>query len=262
MTTSATPGQLARSLFDAVFHRFDAEAAAQLLDPDYIQHNPTIPTGAAPLLGLLPALEESGISATTHRMIAEGDLVVLHNTYNNAQLLGGETMVAFDVLRADGDKLVEHWDSLQAPPAQTASGRSMTDGPTEPTDHHKTADNKALVQSFIDEVFLGGAVEKAGEFIVAEPGAYHQHNPLVADGLDGLTEGFAALAASGHPMTFTKLHRIVAEGNFVFTMTEGQLGDTPTAFFDLWRVADGRIVEHWDTVQAIPDEMAHDNGMF
>jgi predicted SnoaL-like aldol condensation-catalyzing enzyme len=255
-----TPKQVASNLFTAVFTDFDEQAAADLLDPDYIQHNPIIPTGAAPLLGFLPALKESGIAATTHRIISEGDVVVLHNTYTNADAFGGETMVAFDIIRVDGDKAVEHWDNLQAPPATTASGRSMTDGPTEVTDLHLTAENKALVSSFLDEVFLGGAVDKAGHFITDEPGAYHQHNPLLGDGLDTMQAGLAALAETG--LEFSKVHRVVAEGNFVFSVTEGRFGGEPAAFFDLWRVQDGRIVEHWDVIEQIPAEMAHDNGKF
>jgi predicted SnoaL-like aldol condensation-catalyzing enzyme len=54
----------------------------------------------------------------------------------------------------------------------------------------------------------------------------------------------------------------VAEGNFVVTASEGTLGGEPTAFFDLFRVEDGWIVEHWDVISTIPSEMAHENGKF
>ena len=63
-------------------------------------------------------------------------------------------------------------------------------------------------------------------------------------------------------MRYDETHLIVAEGNFVFTASEGAMGDAPTAFFDLFRVEDGKIVEHWDTVSEIPSEMAHENGKF
>ena len=140
-----TPTELALATVRAVFETFDENAAAALLHPDYIQHNSSIPTGAAGLLGLLPAANESGLAVETHRVIAEGDVVVLHNTFTNARLFGSDTLVSFDVFRVDGGQVVEHWDNLQAPPAFTASGRSMTDGPTTPVDLHLTADNKALV---------------------------------------------------------------------------------------------------------------------
>ncbi len=245
-----------------LFADFDSAAAAGLLAEDYIQHNPGVPTGAAAVLGFLPALKNSGLTATPHRVLAEGDLVVLHSTYEHADLFGASTLVGFDVFRVADGKVVEHWDNLQPPPQTTASGRSMTDGPTEVSDLDRTAANKAVVESLVRDVLLGGKFDRLPELIDASPGGYHQHNPDIADGLDGLGAGFAALADAGKAITYTKLHRIVAEGNFVFTMSEGTMGDTPTAYFDLFRLHDGKIVEHWDTVAAIPDEMAHNNGKF
>lgn len=247
-----------------LFADFDVEAAAELLAEDYIQHNPGVPTGAQPVLDFLPVLQESGLSATPHRVLADGDLVVLHSTYENASLFGGETLIGFDVFRVEDGLLAEHWDNLQPPRAETASGRSMTDGPTEITDLDRTDANRAHVEEFAQNVLLGGQFDRLPEYINAAPGGYAQHNPDIADDLDGLQAGFAALAEAGQAITYTQLHGVVAEGNFVFTMSEGTMGETPTAFFDLFRLEDGLIVEHWDTVATIPpaSEMAHDNGKF
>lgn len=248
----------------ALFVDFDVEAATPLLAEDYIQHNPNVPTGAAAVLGFLPALEDSGLTATPHRVLADGDLVVLHSTYENAQLFGGPTLIGFDVFRVEDGTLAEHWDNLQEPPEETVSGRTMTDGPTEITDLERTADNKAHVEAFAQTVLLDGQFDRIAEFIDASPGAYLQHNPDIGDGLDGLSAGFAAFEESGRGIEYTAVHGIVAEGNFVFTMSEGTMGDTPTAFFDLFRLENGLIVEHWDTIETIPpnSEMAHDNGKF
>lgn len=244
----------------AIFTQFDADAAAELLAPDYIQHNVAVPTGAAPILGFIPALQESGITVTTHRVISEGDLVVLHNTYENAQAFGAETLVAFDVFRVEDGKIAEHWDNLQVPGGPNPSGRSMVDGITEITDLDKTAANKAIVEAFVADVLQGGAPEKITDYISTD--RYLQHNPNVADGLDGLGAALQAMAEAGMAMRYDETHLVVAEGNFVFTASEGAMGDTPTAFFDLFRLEDGKIVEHWDTVSEIPSEMPHDNGKF
>lgn len=260
--STMTAKDLVLQTVTTLFADFDAAAAGDLLAPDYIQHNPGVPTGAAAVQGFLPALKDSGLTATPHRVLAEGDLVVLHSTYQNAQLFGAPTLVGFDVFRVADGKVVEHWDNLQAPPAKTASGRSMTDGPTTPGDRDRTAANKALVETFARDVLLGGQFDRLPELIDARPGAYHQHNPDIADGLDGLGEGFAALAEAGRAIRYTKVHRVVADGDFVFTMSEGTMGTAPTAFFDLFRIADGKIVEHWDTISEIPSKMAHDNGKF
>ena len=246
----------------ALFGHYDVDAARELLAPDYIQHNPAVPTGAEAILGFVPALQEMGLTAVSHRVLAEGDLVVLHSTYENAQAFGAEKLVAFDVFRVEDGKVAEHWDNLQplVPASDTASGRSMVDGPTEIVDLDKTAENKALVEGFVDAVLLGKAPETITDYISTE--TYHQHNPYVADGLDGLGAAFAAFAEQGLQVKYDQVHLVVAEGNFVFTAAEGKFGDQPTAFFDLFRVDAGKIVEHWDVVSEIPSEFAHGNGKF
>ncbi|MFV0359085.1 nuclear transport factor 2 family protein [Tropicimonas sp.] len=255
-----TPQEIVLGAFAAIFTNFDPEAAQDLLKPDYIQHNASVPTGAAPVLGFIPALKESGIGVTTHRAISEGDLVVLHSTYDNAQVFGADTLVGFDIFRVADGKVAEHWDNLQPLVSDTVSGRSMTDGPTEITDLEKTAENKVLVEGFIADVLQGGAPENITEYISTE--TYLQHSPMVGDGLDGLGTALAAMAEAGQAMSYSETHLVVAEGNFVLAASEGLIGSTPTAFFDLFRVDNGKIVEHWDTVSEIPARMAHDNGKF
>lgn len=255
-----TAQELVLTAFAAIFTDYDAGTASKLLAHDYIQHNVAVPTGADPILGFIPVLEESGIDVTTHRVITEGDMVVLHNTYANAQALGAETLVAFDVFRVEDGQVVEHWDNLQVPPAETVSGRSMTDGPTEVVDLELQAENKALVEGFIADVLQGANPDRITDYI--SPDLYMQHNPMVGDGLDGLGAALAAMADAGQPMAYAETHFVVAEGNFVFAASEGTIGAASTAFFDLFRVDDGKIVEHWDTVSEIPAEMPHDNGKF
>jgi len=255
-----TPSELAIALTAAIFIDFDVEAAEQILDPNYIQHNVGVPTGAAPILGFIPGLKDSGIGVETHRVLSQGDLVVMHNTYTNAQAFGADVLVGFDVYRVEGDKIVEHWDNLQPIVTETASGRSMTDGPTEVIDQDLTAANKAVVESFINDILLGGQMEKVTDYVSTTD--YAQHNPGAADGLDGLGAAMAAMAEAGQAMTYANVHMVVADGNFVFAASEGTIGETPTAFFDLFRIEDGLIVEHWDTISTIPDDMPHDNGKF
>ncbi|MEM6461762.1 MAG: nuclear transport factor 2 family protein [Pseudomonadota bacterium] len=255
-----TPKELVFALLAAVFVDHDPDAARQLLAPDYIQHNPAIPTGAEGLIGAIPLVDSSDLTVTTHRVIAEGDFVVLHNTYENADAFGAPQLVAFDVFRIEDGRVAEHWDNLQAPPETTVSGRSMTDGPTEVTDHERTAQNKELVVGFVRDVLGGAAPENVTDYM--DPAVYAQHNPMIADGLDGLMAAIEAFAAQGQVITKFEPQIVVAEGNFVFVASDAIMGGEPWAFFDLWRVEDGKIVEHWDVVAPVPDEMAHDNGKF
>ena len=79
-----SPKELVLALFTAAFADHEPEAARQLVTSDYIQHNPQVPTGAEGLVGLIPLVAQSGMTVTTHRVITEGDLVVLHNTFDGA----------------------------------------------------------------------------------------------------------------------------------------------------------------------------------
>lgn len=255
-----TPKELVLALFMAAFVDHDPDAARQLVTDDYIQHNPQVQTGADGLVGLIPLVEQSGMTVTTHRVITEGDLVVLHSTFNNADAFGAPSLAAFDVFRVENGKVAEHWDNLQPIPETTASGRGMTDGPTEITDRDRTEENKALVLGFVRDVLGGAAPEKVTDYM--DPAVYMQHNPNIADGLDGLMAAIEAFAAQGQVITKFEPQIVVAEGNFVFVASDAIMGGDPWAFFDLWRVEDGKIVEHWDVVAPIPAEMAHDNGKF
>ena len=125
---------------------------------------------------------------------------------------------------------------------------------------NKTAENNAVVTDFVETILKGGEVNQITEFLSTE--TYIQHNSQIADGLDGLGAALAAMADQGIQMIYTDVHMVVAEGDFVFTASEGTFGGAPTAFYDLFRVSGGKIVEHWDVIADIPAEMAHDNGKF
>ncbi|MEM7597860.1 MAG: nuclear transport factor 2 family protein [Pseudomonadota bacterium] len=256
-----TPRDVVLAAIDAIFVRFDVEAAENLLAPDLIQHNPSIPTGAQAILNLIPVLRDSGIRVERHRVIAEGNLVVVHATYFNAQALGGETLVAFDVYRVENGRIAEHWDNLREMPQTSTSGHSMTDGNTGIRHLEQTADNKALVETFVDAILANYDVDRITEFVSRE--TYTQHNPNIADGYQNLASNLRTQISEGHPAPYSKTHLVVAEGNFVFLASEGLLrSTTPTAYFDLFRVDDGKIVEHWDVMANVPSDMVHTNGKF
>ena len=65
-------------------------------------------------------------------------------------------------------------------------------------------------------------------------------------------------------MIYETIHRVLAEGNFVLTVAEGRVNGEHSAFYDLFRIDNGKVVEHWDTTEAIPprSEWKNDNGKF
>ncbi len=221
----------------------------------YIQHNPVAEDGRAGLLGFVDYIESiGGVEIAPVRVLSEGDLVMVQS----AMQFGGEKVV-FDLFRLENGQIAEHWDAITDNVAETVSGRSMLDGPSEITDLEDTAANKALVLGFVDDVLVNGR----GEMLAGYLGeTYAQHNPQIGDGLEGLGAFMGYLAENNISFGYTQVHNVVAEGNFVFVQSEGQFGGAAMAFYDLFRVESGKIVEHWDVVQPVPDAMAHENGMF
>ena len=240
---------------NALFNEHNVEEVNTLYREDYIQHNPHVPTGLEPILGLVPALKEANFKYEVHRMIEDGNLILTHSTAYNAEFFGANKVIAFDLWRIEDGKVAEHWDSIIPLYEKTASGRTQTNGATEITDLDKTAENKKLVESFVTEVLIAEDFSKMGNYI--RNGLYDQHNPLVKDGPEALQKVIAEAGLKNH-----KIHRVIGEGNFVLTQSEGDWNGKPMAIYDLFRVEDGYIVEHWDVLQEIPAEMAHENGMF
>ncbi len=190
------------------------------------------------------------------RVLEDGSYVFVH-AYQS--LNGGEARwVTTDLFDTDDDdKLIEHWDVISAFVDETRSGRTQIDGPTEVTDLDRTDSNKALVRTLVEEVLIAGQHRPMTDFISATQ--YDQHNPQVADGLDGFGAFLGELAARGEAMVYRKLHRLVGQGNFVVSFCEMELAGTPMAVFDIWRLEGGSIVEHWDNMEPIAprDEWAN-----
>jgi predicted SnoaL-like aldol condensation-catalyzing enzyme len=243
--------------------RQDTVTMRQVANADYIQHNPFVPTGLEPFISLLPVLKEHGTYAENVRMFQDGNFVFMHNIWKNAKPFGADEMVAFDVIRVDENgKVAEHWDAMTVLVNETASGRTQTDGPTTVEDLDKTEANKALAVALIEDVLMGKNPEKITEHISAEQ--YDQHNPQIKDGLTGIVEAVEYLTSQNNMFKYTKIHKVLGEGNFVLTISEGAWnGGKKHVFYDLFRMKDGKILEHWDVIQEIPTEgLAHNNGMF
>lgn len=235
----------------------DTETAASLLAEGYIQHNLAYGTGRDAFVGSVAYLASAPVKTTVNniRSFADGDKVFLQTVYNFA---GTGEQVAFDIFRFDDcGKIAEHWDNLAALAAPNPSGHTQTDGSMAITDLDKTEENRKLVESFLYDVMQGNHPEKTPDYFDGD--AYIQHNTGIADGLSGLGAALASLAEQGIQMIYTTVHQVLAQGNFVLAVSEGTFGGAPTAYYDLWRVENGKIAEHWDVMETIAEKSTWQN---
>ena len=236
----------------------DPKPVAIVNPNQYTQHNLAAGDGLAGLGALLAQLPKGSAKVNTARVFADGDFVFAHTDYD---FFGPK--VGFDIFRFESGKIVEHWDNLQEKPKQpNRSGRTMLDGPTRATDLDKTAANKALVRAFVDDILVGGRMEKLAGYFDGDN--YLQHNPMVADKVSGLGAALQAMAKQGVTMKYDRVHKVLGEGNFVLVASEGQFGGKHVAFYDLFRVEGGKVAEHWDTIEPIPprEQWKNGNGKF
>ena len=233
-------------------------ASVAVVSPDtYIQHNPQTNAGREGLAALFARLAKTSPRVTIVRAFADGDYVFAHTEYDFAS-----RRIGFEVFRFEGDLAVEHWDNIQPRQGPNPSGHTMVDGPTEATDLDRTEANRALVRAFVEEVLIGRRLERLADDI--DPERFTQHNPHLADGLPALRAALETPPDPSQAIRYDRLHRVLAEGNFVLAVSEGARDGTHSAFYDLFRVAEGKLVEHWDTIEAIPprSEWKNENGKF
>lgn len=240
----------------------DTQKAQSLLAEGYIQHNLAYGTGRDAFVGSVSYLASAPVKTTVNniRVFEDGDKVFLQTVYNFA---GAGEQVAFDIFRFDEDGLIaEHWDNLAAKAKPNPSGRTQMDGTKEIKDLDKTEENRELVKNFLYDVMQGKRPEKIADYFDGD--TYIQHNTGIADGLSGLGAALAALAEQGVQMIYDKTHQVLAQGNFVLAVSEGTFGGAPTSYYDLWRVENGKIAEHWDVMETIADPSAwqNQNGKF
>jgi predicted SnoaL-like aldol condensation-catalyzing enzyme len=236
----------------------DEKAIAVVSSHKYIQHNPETHEGSEGLAALFKRIAKTSPRVEVVRVFSDGDYVFAHTEYDFSSL-----RVGFEVFRFEGDQTVEHWDNIQEKDGPSPSGRDMTDGPTAATDLHRTTANRETVRAFVDEILIGGELDRIEQFIDAS--CYIEHNPRIGDGMAALRTALNERATNGSRLIqYDRNHRLLAEGSFVLSVSEGTLRGVHTSFYDLFRVADGKLAEHWDTMEEVVprSEWKNDNGKF
>ncbi|MEH6476705.1 MAG: hypothetical protein V7727_13515 [Sneathiella sp.] len=223
----------------------------------YIQHNPQTVEGSEGLASLFKRLSKTKPRVNIVRAFEDGEFVFGHTEYDFAS-----RKIGFEVFRFEDGQAVEHWDNIQERLGPNPSARSMVDGSTEAVDFELTENNRSLVRSFIESVLIGKQFDQLTQFIDVE--AYREHNPKLGDDVSELQSYLDDEDGPHRRIDYRHVHRVLAEGNFVLSVCEGYSNGIHSAFYDLFRIEAGYVVEHWDTTEKIAprSEWKNDNCKF
>jgi predicted SnoaL-like aldol condensation-catalyzing enzyme len=144
--------------------------------------------------------------------------------------------------------------------ARSVARKTAARKPTRPARNPQLEANKKLVLAFYEQIIGRKDFDAALPYMGA---TYRQHAPYAADGHEGLRAWLAGFKAA-FPNHRYEVKRVIAEGPYVMLHLHGMGGPNPhgEAVIDIFRVENGKVVEHWDIIQAIPDSADNANSMF
>lgn len=241
-------GATARQAMIEIFQTRDPTAVDRFFSNQFVQHDPNIADGLAGQRAFVTkVMTFPRTNITIYRTIVDGDIVMLHSKYESWPGFSGP-VIAFDLFRFHRGKIVEHWGGQALETGPNPSGHTQVDGPTAVTERERTEANRTLVRSFKQIVTVELHFDRVDEFI--EDDHYIQHASKVGDGTARMKARVSQVAKlGGSPVLIPR--RYIAEGNFVLCLVEART-EPPTANYDLFRVENGKIAEHWDVLSVIP----------
>ena len=253
-------GATARQAVIEIFRNRDSTAIDRFFSEPFVQHDPNIGDGLPGLRAFVTELANSPTTnITIYRTVVDGDIVMLHSKYEGWPGFSGP-VIAFDLFRFKDGKIVEHWGGQTPETGPNPSGHTQVDGPTAVVGRERTEANRTLVSSFKQVVTVELRFDRVGEFIDGHH--YTQHASKVGDGGARMQVRVSGVVKPGAAQVLIP-RLYIAEGNFVLALVEART-EPPTANYDLFRVENGKIVEHWDVLSVIPprDHWKNANGPF
>ncbi|WP_158839443.1 nuclear transport factor 2 family protein [Saccharothrix deserti] len=247
-----------------LFEDGDLSIADRHIRPDYIQHNAQAPDGVQAIKDFARNISTQfpNMTYNVKRVLAQGDLVMVHS--NPIFTPGGRGSAVVDIFRFQHGMIAEHWDVVQEVPETTVSGNDMFSTVSHPRTNQpgprrQTAYSEKVAVGYFDQLMVDKDPD-AVEYLAPE---YHQHNPDIASGSAGLREQFASFFQA-FPNMIVERKRVIADGDLVAIHAHIRLNPTDRgqAVVDIFRVRDGKVVEHWDVVQDVPETSLNDNTMF
>ena len=259
-TTEPTNVEKAIAVLKAI-QSGDVTAMQDYISSDqYTQHNLSYPDGLSAVIGATQSGAFNGTTINIVRSFVDNDVVVLHSEYGGSWN-SNSAQVVFDVFRFKDGLIVEHWDNL-VNVQDDGDGTTQLNGSVTPaTELDKTEANRAVVTETSKNIFLDGKYSTIAAYF--DTANYVQHSVGFGTNIQPLL-GFLSTLAEGTPF-YKSIEFIYVEGNFALMMSQGfpdQNTGLSSAYYDLFRLENGKIVEHWDVVQTIPEQKdwANDNG--
>ncbi|MFC6206340.1 MULTISPECIES: Rrf2 family transcriptional regulator [Lactobacillaceae] len=191
----------------------------------------------------LAELEKDNTKVEVIRTLNDNNWLALHTLTT----VGSNKTVTFDAFEFEGDTIKQHLHTetpyLETP---TPSGHTQLDGPTHVDANFNANETGKLVEETINATLMGGPhLEHATDYMNTD---YIQHHVGVPDGLDTVMKGVQMLKAAGKESIYTKINHVIADGNFALTISDGHAEGIEKTYYDLFRVENNRIAEHWDIV--------------
>lgn len=239
-----TNKQKVLSFYKQIVGQRKAELIPEFIAEDYKQHNPTVKQGRAGIIEMinylktLPPPPEDAKSPIV-RAIQDGDLVVTHLDVS----FMGKRMAVIDLFKLKDGILTEHWDAIQPLPDESGKTVIATNGTTE-IDHNASTENS---RSIVDQ-FYKSVVNKQSDNLFIDA-AYVEHDASI------IASGVGLAGYLSEPDRSVKIHRLIAEGDFVAAQSQFNRSGKTFVFYEIFRVANDKIAEHWSVEQVVPDDV-------
>ena len=233
------------------------EAVYKYTGHRYTQHSTGVGDGAEGFLDFFePFLERNPKREIEIVRILQDGRRVFCNAYQSLND-GKAQWVTMDMFYTDAEGLIlEHWDTIAPYTAMTVSGEDMVRGTTDLDESVDGDASKELVLEYTKQVLQQAAHDKLDQFVDAD---LIQHAPQIAAGKEGLVSWLNSEQFGRYEMLF----KIIGQNDFVMTYGKRHALGKDIAVFDLYRLAKGKIVEHWECAEEIsPREMWGNSGKF
>ena len=233
------------------------EAVQKYTGHRYTQHSTGVGNGVEGFLAFFEPFVERNPKRDIEivRILEDGPWVFCH-AYQSLND-GAAQWVTMDMFYTDADGLIlEHWDTIAAFVDDTPSGEDVVRGTVDIDTSADTEATKTLVLEYSKQVLQQGDRDRLSTFVADD---LIQHSPSIGAGRHGLADWLASSASGSYEMLFN----LIGQGDFAVTYGKRHTGDRDVAVFDVYRVADGKIIEHWDNAEAIgPRDSWGNSGKF